>query len=135
MLSDIGMTKDVQTFCISCHDSVFDAIVNHLDEVASPVWPAVEVALLGRSSNFLTTGSARCRVNAGGQNGEDRVKMLHHSFLTADHQAVTTLQAPDSSTRSNVNIMNTPGFELGSAPDIIVIVGIATVDDDVSGSE
>jgi len=38
-LAGVGIFDDVQTLRIGRHDSVFDAVVNHLDEAAGAVGP------------------------------------------------------------------------------------------------
>src|ERR1700694_5924545 len=45
-LANICVTKHAQPLSVGGHDSVFDSIVNHLDEVASPIGTAVQVAEL-----------------------------------------------------------------------------------------
>ena len=46
-LADVGVAQDVQAFGIRRHDAVLDAVVDHLDEVAGTVRPAVQETLLG----------------------------------------------------------------------------------------
>src|SRR5208282_2895457 len=47
--ADIGVPDNVQSFRISRHKAVFDAVVNHLNKVSSPVGAAMQVALLRRA--------------------------------------------------------------------------------------
>src|SRR5271157_1599928 len=61
--------------------------------------------------------------------------MLHDSFLTANHQAVAALETPNAAARSNIYVVNAFRFKFRSAPDIIMVVGIAAVDDNVTGSK
>src|SRR5215469_961828 len=96
---------------------------------------AVEIALLGSASNLLAPWSAWSRVDTGCKGIKNRVESLYYIVLTADHQAVAPLESPDTPTRPNVEIMNTMLCEFGCAPDIIVVIRIATVNDDITGSE
>ena len=129
------MMENVQALSIGGHDAILNAIMNHFHEVAGTVWPAVKVTLLGSSAHLFSSRCSRCCIDARSQGREDRVEMLDDVLLTADHQAVTTLKAPDASTRSNVNIVNAFGLKFGSTPDIIMIVRITTVNDDIAGCE
>jgi hypothetical protein len=61
--------------------------------------------------------------------------MLDDLVLTTDHQAIAALESPNAATRANVNVVDALRLELGSAPDVIMIVGVAAIDDDVSRSE
>src|SRR6266571_4269993 len=129
------MMQDTQALSVGSHDAVLNTIVDHLDEVTGAIRSTKKIPLLGSSSNLFTPSSAWCCIDAGSQGREDRVEMLDDLLLTANHQAVTALEAPDASTRSAVHIVNTLALKLGSAPNIIVVVGITAIDDDVPWCE
>ena len=57
--------------------------------------------------------------------------MLHNRRFAADHHAVAALEAPDTSARPHVHIMDTLRRELLRAPDVVHVVRVAAVDDDV----
>jgi hypothetical protein len=57
--------------------------------------------------------------------------MFHDIRLTSDHLAVTTVKSPDSATRSHIDVMNTLGFELTCASDVVNVKRIATINNDV----
>ena len=42
LLADIGVAQDPETLGIGGHDAVFDAIMNHFDEVVGAVGAAAE---------------------------------------------------------------------------------------------
>src|SRR5262245_46639829 len=46
-LADIGRAQNAEPLGIGGHDSVLDPVVDHLDEVAGTVRPAVQIAALG----------------------------------------------------------------------------------------
>src|SRR5215510_13563012 len=95
-LAHVGGSQDAQTLGVGAHDAVFDAVVNHLDEVACAIWPAMQIALLGGTANFLASRRARYLVaHARSQPGEDWIKVLDYIVLAANHHAVTSLQAPN----------------------------------------
>ena len=43
-LADIGVAQDVESLGVRGHQPVLDAVVDHLDEVAGAVRPAMQVA-------------------------------------------------------------------------------------------
>ncbi len=51
--------------------------------------------------------------------------------ITADHQAVSTVHPPDSAAGPDVHVLNAVRAKFGGPTDIIVVVGIAAVDDHV----
>ena len=94
-LADIGGAQDAQPLGVGGHEPVLDAVVDHLHEVAGAVRAAVEVALARRCRRWLLPArSARDVAGAGSQLREDRIEVLHHRRLAADHQAVPALHAP-----------------------------------------
>ena len=46
LLAGIGVLQDVQSFGVSTHDRVLDAVVDHLHEVASTIGATVQPTLL-----------------------------------------------------------------------------------------
>src|SRR4029450_9591148 len=92
LLAYVGGSQYTQSLGVGGHDAVLNAVMNHLDEVAGAVWPAMQIALLGGTACLLTSPGARYLVApAGSQPGKDWVEMLDHIVLTADHHAVTSL--------------------------------------------
>src|SRR6185369_7017611 len=57
VLTDIRTMKHVQSFRVRGHQSVFDAVVNHLHEMSCPGWPTVKIAF-ARSARIAVT--SRC---------------------------------------------------------------------------
>src|SRR5262245_53721185 len=101
--------------------------MNHFDEVASAVWPAMEVPLLG-GTGFLAPRRARDIAQAWSQPGKDWIEMLDHLLLAADHHAVPALQSPDAAARAHVYVVDPLRREFLGAPDIVNVIGIAAVD-------
>jgi hypothetical protein len=109
--------------------------VDHLDEVAAAVGPAVEIPTLGGAADDLSAGRARNAAGAGGQGREDRVEVLHHRRLAADHEAVAALATPDSTASADVHVVDALRRELRRTPDVVDIVRVAAVDEDVAGGQ
>ena len=57
--------------------------------------------------------------------------MSHSFFRTANHHAVTSFQAPDATTRPDVDIIDSFFAERPSAARVIFEIRVAAVDDDV----
>src|SRR4029453_616077 len=92
LLADVGGAQDPQPFGVGRHDAVLDAVMNHLDEVAGAVWPAMQIALLGGTACLLTSRGARYLVAHGGsQPGEDGIEVLDDLRFPPNHHAVTSL--------------------------------------------
>ena len=70
--------------------------------------------------------------HAGRQRLEDRIEVLDHACLAADHHAVAALQAPDATARPHVHVVDPLRREFLGAPDVVHVVGIAAVDEDVA---
>jgi hypothetical protein len=58
LFADVGVTQDVETLGIRGHQTVLNSVVHHLDEVSGAVGTAVQVALLGGSTNLLASRRA-----------------------------------------------------------------------------
>ena len=130
-LADVGLGQDVQPLGISGHEPVLDSVVDHLDEVSGPVRPAVQIAVLRGAAQLLASRGAWDVAPAGGEGGEDRVEALHDLVLAADHEAVAALEAPHASARAHVDVVQPLGAQALRARDVVVIVGVAAVDDRV----
>ena len=130
--ADIGIFKDIHAFGVGGHDAVFDAVVDHFNEVTSAVGSAVEVAEFGGA---LVIGTSHCAgdvADARSEGAEDRVEVLDDFVLAADHHAISALQAPYAAAGSDIHIMDSLGRNVLGAADIVDVVGIAAVDDGVA---
>ena len=62
LFANVGVPQNVQPFGIRFHEAVFDAVVNHLDEMAGAGRPAIQVAFLSRATEtFRAPACARYR--------------------------------------------------------------------------
>ncbi len=132
---DIGGAQNAQTLGIGGHDAVLDPVMYHLDKVAGPVGPAVQVALFGSAADLLASRGGRYIAPAGSKRRKDRVEMLDDRLFAADHHAVTPLQPPDPAAGPDIDVMDPSRRQLLGAPDIVDVIGIAAVDQDVVGLE
>ena len=109
--------------------------MHHLDEVAGAVRPAVQIALLGRALDLFTSRRARDIAASWRQRGENRIEMLHHVGVAADHHAIAAFQPPDSAAGADVDITDALDGQFFGAADIVDVIGVAAVDDDVAALE
>ena len=130
--TDVGPVQDVEAFGKGGHDPVLDAVVHHLDEMASPGPPAVQVALLLRRELPGTPWRTRNVTDTWGDGLQDRVDEGDRFLVTADHQAVAALQTEDAAAGTNIDVVQALLPKLGGAAYIVAIVGVAAVDDDVA---
>src|SRR5262245_31014312 len=106
MLACVRTAQHAKSFGVGSHDSVLDAVVDHLHEVTGAVRSAVKVAALGRAAELLAPGRAFDVARAGCQGGENRIEALHDVALAADHHAVAALQAEHAAAGSYVDIVD-----------------------------
>src|SRR5437899_7948070 len=109
LFTDVGVAQDRQTFGIGGHEAVLDAVVHHLDEMASAGRPAVQVALFGRATDLLASWGARDVAWPRRQGLENGIEPPHGLVRPSDHHAITALQAPDSAAGSDVYIIDLLG--------------------------
>src|SRR5205807_1953025 len=135
LLANIGGAQDAEPLGVRGHDPVLDTVVDHLHEVAAATRSAVEIPPLGGAADALSPGRASDVTGAGSQGREDRIEVLDRRRLAADHQAVPALPSPDAAAGPDIDIADALLAELLPAADIVDVVGIAAVDDDVSGRQ
>src|SRR5208337_3976356 len=93
---------------------------------------AMKVAQLRGAPEFLASGRARDLACTRRQRLEYRIEMLHGLLGAADHHAVTALKPPDTATGSGVHILDVLRRELTGTPDVVHIIGVASVDEDIA---
>lgn len=101
LLTDIGVPQDSQSLGVGGHDSVFDPVMDHLDEVTGAIRTAVQIALLGAGNLLFASRRTRSVTHARRQCGENRIKVFHYRRLTAKHHAVPR-EVPKMQTRCEV---------------------------------
>jgi hypothetical protein len=57
--------------------------------------------------------------------------VTHGGFLSTDHLAITPLQSPHPTAGSDVHELDSLGAEVPSAVNIVLVIGVAAVDNDV----
>src|ERR1017187_9294455 len=126
------MTQNVKSFGVGSHQSVFNPVMDHLDEMAGAGRPAMEVTLLDRATNLFPSRRARDIAASRSKRLEDWIEVQYGIAFTSDHQTITALDPPHAAARPHIDIANTLGLQFFGSPDIINIVRVASVNDDVS---
>ncbi len=80
--------------------------MDHLDEMTRSGGATVEEAFLRGAFEFFPTWRRRDSSLTGCQSLEDRLQAFYRIFVATDHQAITTIDTPDSTARAGVQIVN-----------------------------
>ena len=75
------------------------------------------------------------RSSPGAMDLKDRIEPRDDVVLAADHEAVAPLESPDAAARAAVDVVQPALGELPGAIDVVLVVGVASVDHDVVGLE
>src|SRR5215475_11287203 len=86
--------QNAHTFGVGSHQSVLDAVMDHLDEMAGAVRSAMQVTLFSSAAKLFPAGSARHVAGPGREGGENRIEMSNYLGVAANHHAIATLQTP-----------------------------------------
>src|ERR1700736_1843092 len=95
-----------ETFRVRRHDAILDSVVDHLDKVAGAVWAAVQVALFGGPINLVAPRGARNVAYSRSEGSENWVEPLDDLRLAPNHHAITSLQTPNSSAGSHIDVVD-----------------------------
>src|SRR5271170_2249003 len=106
LFADVGGAQDSKPFGIGGHDAILDSVVNHLDEMATAAGPAMQIPVFGGSTELFSPRGARYVADSWGNCFEDGIEVLHCLFRSADHHAITALEAPHTAACSYVNVVN-----------------------------
>jgi hypothetical protein len=92
----VSVMQNIQALGVGGHNAVFDAVVDHLDEVSGAVLATVQVSALGGADDLLPPRRARSRVDLRSERSEDRIQVLDDVVIAANHMAEAALQTPDA---------------------------------------
>ncbi len=109
--------------------------MDHLDKMPGAVGSAIEETLFGGAIAVLPPRCARRGVNAGSEAGKDRDKMTHDLLFTADHQTVPAFESGGPAACSDIHIVDSFLLQLGAPSHVIAIIGVASVNHDISRFE
>src|SRR6266404_769265 len=111
---ELGVLHDLEALRIRLHQSVLDAVVDHLHEVACSRRADVRIAVLRR------------------ERFEDRLEALHRFGIPADHQAEADLETPDPARYARVDEAQLVCLCLAVTSLRVAEVRVAAVDDRVA---
>src|SRR6202035_2760868 len=117
---DIGILQDIETFGIGLHQAVFDAVVNHLDEVSGADRAGVDIALLDAGVASLAPAGARDVADPRRQRREDRIEAVDHGLVAADHHAIAAIDAPYAAGRADVDVMDAAFLQGFAAAHVVL---------------
>src|ERR1700759_979935 len=117
---DIGVLEDVEAFGIGLHQAIFDAVVDHLDEMPGADGAGMDVALLDAGIAALTSVGARDVADARRKTCEDRIEPVDDGLVAADHHAIAALDAPDAAGGADIDIVDAALLELLATPAVVL---------------
>src|SRR6267154_738259 len=115
---DIGIPENVESLGIGLHQAIFDAVVNHLDEVPGADRAGMNIALLDARIASLAAAGALDIADARRQACEDRIEAIDHRLVAADHYAIAARDAPHAARRADVDIVDATLFQHFAAADV-----------------
>src|SRR6266404_2830923 len=131
----VSVLENVQTLGVSGHQAVFDAVVDHFDEVAGAGGTTVKVTLLRGAGHLIAAGSALHVAAPRRKRLEDGIETLYDGRLAANHLAIAAFEAPDAAAGTDIAIVDSLGGEFFGAANVIDVVRISTIDHGVAGLE
>src|SRR5262249_23706149 len=130
-LANIGGLEHPKTFGISRHHPVFDAVMDHFDEMAGTMRSTMHITLLRRTVDLYPAKRARNMAAAWRKRTEYWIDVLPPLVLAAVHHAIAAYQSPVSAARADVEIMNPLGCEVLGPANVIDVIGIAAVNQNI----
>src|SRR5436309_12047653 len=124
---DIGVLEDVETFGIGLHQTIFDAVVDHLDEVPGADGSCVNVTLFDSGIASFAAFRARDVADAGRESGEDWIEALNHRLVAADHHAITAIEPPNPARRADIDIVDAALSQSFAAAYIVLPEAVAAI--------
>src|SRR5947209_18516237 len=106
--------ENLKSLTIRLKHTILDAIMHHFDKMASGSWTTVEVAI------------------GGGKGFQEWFDVIKGRLFATDHEAVSYLEAPDTTAGTSVHELEAPGGKFLAASDGIVEVRVASIDNNVS---
>src|SRR4029077_14436787 len=99
-----------------------DSVVDHLYEMTGAIWAAVQVALFGRTVDFVPAWGAGYIAYPRGERSKNWIEPLDGLDLAPNHHAVTPLQPPYTSAGSHINVVDLLQGKLLCTPKIIDVI-------------
>ena len=127
------MAQDVEPFGICSHERVLNAVMNHLDKVASTNRAAVQISDIAGVSSAATPGSHWNGSSTRRKRAEHGVKARNSSIWPADHQAVAALQTPHTTRNAAVHVIDALGGQCLGSSQVVAVVTVSAVNDGVTG--
>ncbi len=130
-----GVAQQVEALGEGLHHAVFDAVMDHLDEVAGADGSAVKVALLARRIAALAMLRRLDLALAGRERREDRLEPVEGRLVAADHQAVAAVEPMHAARGPDIHVVQALGRQFAPTADIVLPEGVAAVDQRVARRE
>src|SRR4029453_3695597 len=117
----ILVAQDIEALGVGLHQSILDAVMHHLDEVAGAGRPGMNIATFGADTAFDAAPGPWDIAQPGSQCDENRIEAIHGLFRAPDHHAIAAVNSPDSTGRATVDVPNALVGQLFGATDVVFV--------------
>src|ERR1039457_3088622 len=125
-LAGVGVAKIVHPFCISRHQAILDAVVDHLDEVARASRAAMQISVFCSTGITFLAGSPLRTLPPGRNAPKNRGQGFYDLFLSTDHQTEAAFLPEHPAAGATIDVMYAPGLERLRSQELVpVIAGVA----------
>src|SRR5581483_8943603 len=131
LLADICVFQNIKTFGVGAPQTIFNSVVYHFHKMSGTGGTTIEVTFFGGAGALLAARRGRGGGTSRSQCPKDGIQALDDGFGAANHQAIAAFQSPHPAAGARVHIMETPGGEFVGAPNVVNVIGVATVNDGV----
>src|SRR5580658_10992228 len=90
----------------------------------APLWPLIAPVASGGAFD-VAQARRECR--------ENRIEMRDLLLVATDHQTIAAFEAPDAAAGADIEVMNAFLFQLARAAHIVLVKGVAAVDQHIPG--
>ena len=123
--------QNVEAFGIGFHKAIFDAVMNHFDEMAGTDGTAMQIAALNCPAGRPARRAGN-RARPRRQDIEDRIEVLNGGGFATDHHAIAAFQTPYAAAGTDIDIIDASLLEGLRAANVVAIKTVAAVDDDIA---
>src|SRR4029077_1512344 len=128
----VRILQNIETFGESLHQPIFDAVVNHFDEMSGAIGTGMDVAQFSAWIAAVPSGRARRITEPGSKRLEQWIKARDDFLGAANHHAIAALESPDAAAGPDIDIVYGALLQFFGAPNIVFPESVAAIDNNVT---
>src|SRR5207244_4314996 len=97
---------DIESFGVGLHQTVFDAVMDHFNEVAGSGFATIKISQLCGTLPVFAACGFRDVSWTRSEGCENRIEPLRTRSVAADHQTITAFQAPNPAAGTDIEIFD-----------------------------